>query len=113
MWTDLHAPGPGRPAFPNAHYYWKVGQDPAVQAKPFGDDWRRVDYVITTPQLLQDTAQNGFSIVVPALEHSLSVARFDSGWPVDIRRGDPRIAPQFHFVQSRRAAPPSCMASTV
>ena len=111
MWRDLHV-DPNAPQFRNADYYWKVGQDPAIQAKTFDHDWRKVDYVITTPQLITDTERNGLQIVVPALEHSLSVATFNTGWLVDVRRVDPRVARQSKFGSPQVASTPGCMRST-
>jgi len=92
MWHDLHHTGAGRRTFAEAHYYWRVGEDPAVRRDAFRNDWRNVDYVVMTPQLLRDTRANHFAIVAPALEHSLVVQRFDSGgWPVEIRHVDASV----------------------
>jgi hypothetical protein len=82
MWTDLYDSG-----FTSAHYYWKVEEDPAIRGKIFHDDWRNVDYVITTPQLLGDAQNNNMTLVEDALEHSTLLIHFDSGgWPIDIRK---------------------------
>ncbi len=43
MWTDLYDHG-----YTSAHYYWKVQDDPAIRDKVFHDNWRTVDYVVTT-----------------------------------------------------------------
>jgi 4-amino-4-deoxy-L-arabinose transferase-like glycosyltransferase len=81
-----------RSGFRNSHYYWRAGQDPQVRRETFGDDWRQVDYVITTPQLVHDTAENRFPVVAAALEHSLPVRSFDTGgWTVVVRRVDPQV----------------------
>jgi hypothetical protein len=87
LWTDLHT-GPDRAtAFPNAHAYWKVERDPAIRSGVFRDDWRQVEYLVTSPQLLQDVRSADMSLVAAALERSETVARFDSGgWPVEIRK---------------------------
>jgi hypothetical protein len=92
MWLDLHHPDAGAaPRFPNAHYYWKAADDPAIATGTFSNDWRKVDYVITTPPLLTDTRSYQFPLVANAIDHSRSVARFDTGYPVDIRKVDPRL----------------------
>jgi Dolichyl-phosphate-mannose-protein mannosyltransferase len=88
MYQDLRHRG----GFAYAQYYWRAGQDPQVRRETFRDDWRTVDYVVTTPQLLHDTADNRFPVVAPALEHSVPVKRFDSGgWAVVVRRVDPAV----------------------
>ena len=92
MWQDLQHPAGGAVSFPHAHFYWKVGRDPDVRDEIFRGDWRTVDWIVATPQLISDTHKNRFAIVTPAYEHSASVKVFDSGgWPIDIRRVDPRL----------------------
>lgn len=110
MWVDLHDPrGVGQEPFTRAHYYWKAAQDPAVQ-RVFGDDWREVDYVVTTPQLMQDTQVQGFPIVRAALDHSRSIARFDTGVVVEVRKVDPRLATnEFGWEAADPASEPDCM----
>ena len=112
MWNDLHAPGPGGRAFPDAHYYWKVGDDPQVRRTAFKDNWRDVDYVITTPQLVSDTEQQHFPVVTPALEHSVLVKTFDTGgWNIQVRHVDPH-AQSFLKLKFEPTAhnPASCMS---
>ncbi len=79
MWTELHAPPAGDPTFADAQYYWEVGEDPKVQRRDFADNWRNVDYVVTTPQMIADAGQQDFAIVTPALEHSRPIADFNTG----------------------------------
>jgi 4-amino-4-deoxy-L-arabinose transferase-like glycosyltransferase len=109
MWRDLHDPSRGAPAFRNADYYWKVADDPEVRHEVFGDSWRNVDYVISTPQLVDDARHNDFPVVVPALEHSVLVAAFDSGWRVEVRRVDPRVPAQFPLPHNHAKPLPGCM----
>ncbi len=90
MWTDLHEQTDGSNAFPNAHYYWKVAHDPAIRDGVFGNDWQRVNYIITTPQLVKDAREQDFPVVNAALAHSQPVVTFDTGgWPVEIRHVHP------------------------
>ena len=113
MWNDLHSPPSGEPEFRDAQYYWTVGEDPKLRRQGFGDDWRKVDYVISTPQLIADTRQQGFPVVAPALEHSVAIAGFDSGgWRVEVRRVDPRVRGQLHPTQVNRQPLPGCMTYT-
>jgi hypothetical protein len=112
MWRDLHDPPNGAPTFRNAHYYWKVADDPDVRRGVFHDSWKKVAYVISTPQLVDDTRHNAFPVVAAALEHSIPIAAFNSGgWPVEVRRVDPRVPAQFSLpppTQPNR--PPACMS---
>src|SRR5262249_47879637 len=87
LWVDLRETPNGAGGFPQAHAYWKVDRDPAVRNGVFGDDWRKVDYVIATPQLVQDMRAARLDLVASAWEHAAAVAAFDSGgWPVEVRR---------------------------
>jgi hypothetical protein len=112
MFPDLHYPQAGAPTFRHAEYYWKVADDPEVSHGVFRGDWRKVQYVITTPQLTYDASVNGFPTVVPALEHSVSIAAFNTGgWDVEVRRVDPRVTVG-SFVVRRHQSLPNCMTST-
>jgi hypothetical protein len=42
------------PNYDAAHGYWKVKQDPEIRVDVFANDWRYVDYVIATSQMLSD-----------------------------------------------------------
>ncbi len=113
MWDELHDPPSGEPRYADAQYYWKVGEDPTVQRQGFADDWRKVDYVVTTPQLVYDTIHNVFPIVTPALEHSLPVAAFNTGgWQVEVRRVEPWAPVQYNLPVAQRQSEPACMTYT-
>jgi hypothetical protein len=113
MWQELHDPPAGDPRYADAQYYWKAADDPAVRRKGFGDNWRNIDYVVTTPQLVYDTVQNDFPMVTPALEHSLPVAAFNTGgWQVEVRRVDPRAPIQLQLHSDHRESTPACMNYT-
>jgi 4-amino-4-deoxy-L-arabinose transferase-like glycosyltransferase len=113
MYADLHYPKPGAPSFPHAEYYWKAAEDPEINRGVFRGDWHNVQYVITTPALISDAHENGFPIVVPSLEHSIGVAKFDSGWEVEIRRVDPRVrVTSFTPLHHHQYRVPRCMTST-
>jgi hypothetical protein len=110
MWNELHDPPRGAPRYSDAHYYWKVGGDPAVRRRGFADNWRKVNYVVTTPQLVYDTIHNGFAVVTPALEHSVSVAAFNTGgWQIEVRRVEPQAPVRFNLFAERGPPQPSCM----
>jgi hypothetical protein len=110
MFADLHYPRAGAPAFPHAEYYWTAADDPGVNRGVLHGDWRRVSYVVTTPQLTYDARLNGFPIVVPALEHSVAIADFNTGgWELQARRVDPSVTVSSFATPRRQTALPSCM----
>jgi len=110
MFADLHYPRAGAPAFPYAEYYWTAAEDPGVSRGVLHGDWRRVSYVVTTPQLTYDASVNAFPIVLPALEHSVAIAEFNTGgWEVQVRRVDPRVTETSFAIPRRQQALPSCM----
>ncbi len=87
MWTDLHDVPNSTESYTLAHSYWQVALDPAITDGVFHDDWRNIDYVITTPGLLSDTTSYQLQLVKEALVHSTPIARFDtSGWPIVVRQ---------------------------
>jgi 4-amino-4-deoxy-L-arabinose transferase-like glycosyltransferase len=90
MWTDLHD-GDGGKVFPLAHWYWKLGFDPAVEGGVFHNNWKNVNYIVTTPQMLANVAAGhdapSFKMIDVALKHSKIVAHFESdNWTVNVRR---------------------------
>ncbi len=88
-WTELHDGTNGQPIYPRAHWYWKVQQDDTVKVGVFHNDWRYVDYVVTTSQLLNDATVNDLTLVNEAVKHSSPVITFDTGgWPIVVRRVD-------------------------
>jgi endo-1,4-beta-D-glucanase Y len=89
VWTDLHEPGLGGPAFPNDHSHWKVGADPAIRDGLFHDDWHTVDYLILSPQIKQDAANAGITVAQDAMQHAHLVMSWNTDgsqielWKVD------------------------------
>ncbi len=76
LWTALHEPGLGGPAFPNAHSHPKVAADPAVRDGVFRNDWRTVDYLVMTPDLDQDFTASNNTVALEALRHAHLVKRW-------------------------------------
>jgi endo-1,4-beta-D-glucanase Y/4-amino-4-deoxy-L-arabinose transferase-like glycosyltransferase len=76
MWTDLHEPGLGGPAFPNAHSHWKVASDPAIRSGVFHDDWRTVDYLVIIPDLEKDFVATNNTVALDALHNAHLVKRW-------------------------------------
>lgn len=89
MWTELHEGQNGEEVYERAHWYWKAELDPEIKYGVFDEDWRNVDYVVATDQLLRDTQVEGLGLVDQALINSTPVVRFNTdGWPVEVRRVD-------------------------
>lgn len=86
LWADLHEPGLGGPAFPNAHSHVKVATDPDVRQGVFHDDWHTVDYLVITPHLDQEFALEGNTVALDALHHGHQIASWSA-------QGDPRFQP--------------------
>ncbi len=49
MWPELYTNG-----YASAHYYWKVDEDPAIRDGVFHDNWKDIDYIVTTHEMTQD-----------------------------------------------------------
>jgi endoglucanase len=79
VWTDLREPGSGGVGFANVHSYTKVAGDPAIRSAVFADDWRTVDYLVTSPGLEQVLADSGNTIALQALQH----AHLEKTWTAD------------------------------
>lgn len=72
--------------FENAHYYWKVDGDPAINSIIDGN-WCNVDYVLSTPQVVFDAYQQGLRIVRLSLDNSEIMANFfGDGRHYEVRR---------------------------
>lgn len=76
LWTDLHEPGLGGPAFPNAHSHWKVASDPDVRDSVFYGDWRTVDYLVVIPELEKDFVATRNTVALEALRNAHLVKRW-------------------------------------
>ena len=80
MWPDLYDSG-----YTYSHYYWKVEVDPAIRDDVFHNNWRNIDYVITTDQMMSDIQTQNMTFVNTALKHGTLLKHFDTqGWPVNI-----------------------------
>lgn len=86
-WTDLRDTGTGT-SFPNVQWYWKVDLDPAIRIGVFHNNWRNIDYLIVTDQMIHDAEVSQLTLVEDALQHSTTLVRFEGSWPIEIRRVD-------------------------
>lgn len=89
MWTELHEEQKGEEVYERAHWHFKAEKDPEIKDGVFDEDWRNVDYVVVTDQMLTDIQVEGLGLVDQALANSTPLVRFDTGgWPVEVRRVD-------------------------
>jgi len=87
MWTALHDDPHGGPTYPRADWYWKFDYDPAIGGTVYHNNWRNVDYVIATDQMLNDIVTVKQRLTTAIMAHTTPVVRFDTGgWPVEILR---------------------------
>lgn len=88
LWTDLQAPaGQDEPAFVLAHDYRKVDADPYIRRNVFGENWRNLDYLVFSGQLIHDVQADDLAFLQSILDHSAPVATFDTGgWPIYVNR---------------------------
>ncbi len=60
----------GDPSFPNADFVWKVEADPAIRVGKLGEDWRRIDYITVSHEILKQVREKRFPFVKKALDNS-------------------------------------------
>ena len=88
LWTDLQAPpDPDEPAFVLAHDYRKIDADPYIRRNVFEENWRNLDYLVFSGQLVHDVQADDLAFLQSILDHSTLVATFDTGgWPIHVHR---------------------------
>jgi hypothetical protein len=68
-----------------------VDEDPEVREEVMGGNWCKIDYLLTTPQMLEDMNKNRLQLVSTAHRNSTSIRRYENnGWPIDIRQVNKR-----------------------
>jgi 4-amino-4-deoxy-L-arabinose transferase-like glycosyltransferase len=79
--------------YENAHYYWKIDGDPAINSLIDGN-WCNIDYLLTSPQMTYDAYNQGLSIVNDALVNSEMMQGFyGDGRHFEVRRVTPQDCP--------------------
>lgn len=87
IWVEYRQPPNGKGGFPYAHYYHKLESDPEIREGVFHDNWRNVDYLVSSEQLVNDVLGGKMTLVPELLANSTPITDFNSGgWPVEIRR---------------------------
>ncbi|WAB82152.1 glycosyl hydrolase family 8 [Microcella daejeonensis] len=64
--------------FENAQYFFTSEYDPELR-EVYADDWRNIDYLIVTHELIQQMSQGTIPVLREAFEHSVPVASFTRG----------------------------------
>ncbi len=71
----------------NAYYYWKADKDPEIKMNILKNDWKSIDYILSTPQLYFDAYNSGLELVQQAFENSEVIKSFSgSGYDIEIRK---------------------------
>ena len=87
VWVALREPGQGQPAFPNAHWYFKIDGDPEIRDGVFKGDPRNIDYILNTQDVYDRSREPDVPLAQAAIDASTPVATFDTGrYPLEVRR---------------------------
>lgn len=74
-----------RQQMPNAHHYWKVDTDPDVKFNILEDNLCNIDYLIVSPQVLQDMNTYNMELMKRTYGASELLVRYENnGWPIEI-----------------------------
>lgn len=79
IFVDMRFGAPGEPSFRGYHSHWKVANDPAVYRTLFSDDWRNLDYLVVTPEMVRIFEENPDRLPYQAYINSTEVASFTLG----------------------------------
>ncbi|HLA44090.1 MAG TPA: hypothetical protein VJZ27_11675, partial [Aggregatilineales bacterium] len=89
--TDNYAFVDLRETIPDTHYYWTVDTDPEVRNDVLINNWCNIDYMLVTPQMIQDMNNNRLRLIETAYLNSTLVRVYDNnGWPIEIREVNKR-----------------------
>ena len=74
-----------------AHSHWKVSRDPDIRKKILRDDWHNIDYIMATPQVINDIDTANLDILKVARDHSSIIKTFvgQAGWNIEVRKINP------------------------
>lgn len=87
MWTDLYDTGNAGSSYKSVQWYWKVDLDPAIKNNILHGNWKNIDYIVITGQMIHDVRVSKLTIVGKAIAHSTILATFNTGgWPVEVAK---------------------------
>jgi 4-amino-4-deoxy-L-arabinose transferase-like glycosyltransferase len=76
-----------RQSHPAAHHYWRVDTDPDIKFNFLDDDQCNIDYMLATPQVINDVEIYGMDLMLRALRNSEVIRTYpNNGWPIEIRQ---------------------------
>lgn len=83
--TDNYAFVALRDTMPNVHHYWTIDTDPDIKFTLLSDTHCNIDYVLTTPQVIDDVSVYSLDLMRRTLERSELLLTYENnGWPIQI-----------------------------
>lgn len=80
IYVDLHqARFPGDKVFPNADWNYIVEKDPAIRNGKLQDDWKNIQYVVLSHEVLKQIKANNFPLTKNAFDNSFILASWLRG----------------------------------
>lgn len=80
IYIDLHSPRfQGDRIFPNADWAWKVEEDPAIRDTKLKKDWKKIEYITLSHEILKQIKNTHFRLLKKTLDNSTQVASWSAG----------------------------------
>ncbi len=77
IYVDLHEQRfQGDPVFPNAEWAWKVEMDEEIKNGKFNNDWKSIDYIILSHEILRQIRLFHHDFLINAFNHSKEITKF-------------------------------------
>ena len=75
LYVDLHAYAHSE-SYHNAEWAWKIEKDPEIRMQTIANDWKNIEYITLSHEVLKQIRFDQFPLTKYALEHSIQVADF-------------------------------------
>lgn len=79
LWVDLHERNGEQAVFPYAHSHWKVEGDPEIRDRLLDGNWRNIDYLVLSDDLIDTFNYSNEQFVLAAYQNSRLIAQFEKG----------------------------------
>ncbi len=80
IYVDLHEKRfDGDPIFPRAEWASKIEMDPEVMNRTYRNDWKNVEYIILSHEILKQMKLSQNEFFIDSLKHSMEIQRFSKG----------------------------------
>ncbi len=77
--TELLDPGfENDKVFKNADWYFKIAKDPAIRYDKYRDDWRNLDYIFISHEMIYQSSLHKLPVVYDAIRNSVPVMVWDN-----------------------------------